>query len=404
MKKLFRSREHLTAALFLAALLIGVCLWLWGYFAPANTSGMAPPVRATSLTDAFTNAETIINDSLDRSHHFIQLYGGIQRLLGRRMLTDAANQNTVYKLSDGSLTFINPNPSADLSANADAFLALQNALNEKNIPLLYLQAPQKIGREGTPTLPAGVADYGNENADRFLSLITTNGASVLDFRDILEQDGQPWTSYFFTTDHHWKPETALLCTQALVDDLNETYELGLDPTLTASDPFSAQVYEDIFLGSQGKRTGSLYAGMDDLTVLTPNYSTDFTYSIPSTETTRTGTFEESLLFMERLEEPDPFQSNPYTLYAGGDYDLAQMINHQNPDGPKIVLLRDSYSCALAPFLALQCSELTTIDLRYFEGDLLSCIEQLDPDLVLTLYTPGAVANSSFFHFFAEPTA
>lgn len=402
MNKKSSMREHLTAVLFLAALLIGVCLWLYGYFAPADVSGMAPPIRATSLTDAITNAESIINDSLDRSHNFIQLYGGIQRLLGKRVLTDVESQSTVYKLSDGTLTFINPTPAENLSDHADSYLAFQNSLAELDIPLLHLQAPQKIGKEDdAPTLPDGAVDYGNQNADQFLSLITADGASVLDFRETLMEDGEHWTSYFFATDHHWTPETALLCTQELVEYLNTNYDMDLDPSLTADDAFTVQVYEDIFLGSQGKRTGSLYAGIDDLTVLTPNYETSFTYSIPASETVRTGSFEESLLFPERLEKGDLFQTNPYTVYSGGDYALAQMINHNNPDGPKILLLRDSYSCTFAPFLALQCSELTTIDLRYFEGDLLSCVEQLNPDLVITLYTPGAVANDSFFQFFTQ---
>lgn len=401
MRKFFRFREHVTAVVFLAALLIGVCLWLYGYFAPADTFGMAPAVRATSLSDAFTNAESIINDSLDRSHNFIQLYGGIQRLLGRRVLNDVETQNTVYKLSDGTITFINSNPAANLPDHANSYLAWQDTLAELDIPLLHLQAPQKIGKENAPTLPNGVTDYGNQNADQFISLIAAGGASVLDFRETLKENGEHWTSYFFATDHHWTPETALLCTQELVDYLNANYAMNLDPALTASDAFTAQVYEDIFLGSQGKRTGSLYAGIDDLTVLTPNYETSFTYSIPSTETIRAGSFAESLLFQERLEKGDLFQANPYTAYSGGDYGFAQITNHKNPDGPKILLLRDSYSCALAPFLALQCSELTTIDPRYFEDNLLSCVEQVNPDLVITLYTPGAVANDSFFQFFSE---
>lgn len=396
MKKFLRSREHITAAAFLAALLIGVCIWLYGYFAPSGMVGMAPPVRAASLSDAFTNAESIINSALDRSHNFIQLYGGMQRLLGRRVINDVEGQNTVYQLSDGTITFIRPTPAENLSDHTDSYLAFQASLSERNIPLLYVQAPQKIGTVGAPTLPDGVTDYGNPNADRFVSLITAGGASALDLRETLKEDGEHWTSYFFATDHHWTPETALLCTQELVEYLNEQYALNLDPSLTAADAFQTQVYEDIFLGSQGKRTGSLYAGIDDLTVLTPNYETDFTYSIPASETVRTGSFGESLLFPERLEPGDLFQTNPYTAYSGGDYDFARMINHKNPDGPKILLLRDSYSCALAPFLALQCSELTTIDPRYFEGDLLSCVEQLDPDLVITLYTPGATANDAFF--------
>lgn len=399
MKRPFAARERLTAVLFLAALALGAAAWIYGYCAPADAVGMAPPTRAESLSDAFNNAEAILNDSMDRSHWFIQLYGGVQRLLGRRVIRDAEGGNTVYKLSDGTLTFVNPNAAENLDDHARAYFALEDALEQQGIPLLYVQAPQKIGTDGAPTLPTGVTDYGNQNADGLLELLEQGGASVLDLREVLKADGGHWTDYFFATDHHWTPQTALLCTRALAERLNGEYGMEPDSALTAPEAFSAVTYEGIFLGSQGKRTGSWYAGVDDLTVLTPVYETQFTYSIPASQTERSGTFGESLLFPERLEPGDLFQTNPYTVYSGGDYALVRMVNHNNPDGPKLLLLRDSYSCALAPFLALHCSELITVDPRYYDGDLLSCIQQEQPDLVIALYTPGAAANDQFFNFF-----
>jgi hypothetical protein len=83
------------------------------------------------------------------------------------------------------------------------------------------------------------------------------------------------------------------------------------------------------------------------------------------------------------------------------FNLINELDDVSPGGYRwtqavlVVLLRDSFACALTPFLALSCSELTTIDLRYFEGDLLDTIAGLEPDIALTLYTardcwPGAV--------------
>ena len=63
-----------------------------------------------------------------------------------------------------------------------------------------------------------------------------------------------------------------------------------------------------------------------------------------------------------------------------------------------MLLRESFSCALAPFLALSCSELTTIDLRHFQGDLMETIEGLEPDLVMTLYTASTTELDNMFAF------
>lgn len=427
------AREYLAAALFLLAMTAGMVFWLWEEFVPKDPyAGMTPVSKADVLAEVSassagsrpvpvrlaaaepeqpptreelealpTQAEESINGALDASHLFIQLYGGTQRLLGRRILEDVEEQYTVYQLSDGSLTFINAEPIDDgtLSSHAEAYLRFQDLLEEREIPLLYLQAPQKIGREGAPTLPPGVTDYGNQNADRFLARITAGGADVLDLRDVLEADAQPWTSYFFTTDHHWKPETALLCVQKLVELLNEDYGMALDPSLTDPSRYHVQVYEDIFLGSQGKRTGSLYAGLDDLTVLTPDFETDFTHTIQVQ--VHEGTFEQCLLFLEQLEQTDPFQSNPYTVYSGGDYSFSRIINHLNPDGPKIMILRDSFGCVLTPFLAMHCSDLSIVDLRYFYDYFPTYLNWLDPDMVLLLYSPGNLTNDMAFDFFSE---
>ncbi len=106
--------------------------------------------------------------------------------------------------------------------------------------------------------------------------------------------------------------------------------------------------EHFFLGSQGKRVGSLYAGADDITLYTPKFDTELTYSCPAYGFTRTGPFETSVCFPERVAQQDWFNGNPYTYYAGGDYPIATITNHKNPDGPRVVLLRDSFACALTP--------------------------------------------------------
>jgi hypothetical protein len=380
-------RAGLTAVLFLLALAGGTLFWLWG---ARDDLGALTWETVKTLP---AQGEEIVNDCLDRDHTFIQLYGGVQRLLGRRVLRDVDETYTVYQLSDGALTFVNPAPADCLEDNAAAYLAFQDALEARGIPLLYLQAPQKIDESGAG-LPAGVTDYGNANADGFLELLRQGGGSLLDLRQVLTQDGQPWTSYFYATDHHWKPETALLCAGAVAEYLNEQGGLDLDASLLDPDRYTAQTYDDLFLGSQGKRVGTLYAGLDDFTVWTPKFATDFTYTTPYE--VRQGTFQDALLFPERLEETDPFQANPYTLYAGGDYASACITNRADSSGPRVLLLRDSFGCAFTPFFALACSQLTTVDLRYFDGDLLSLVDETAPDYVLVLYSPGALKTTAAF--------
>ena len=96
---------------------------------------------------------------------------------------------------------------------------------------------------------------------------------------------------------------------------------------------------------------------------------------------------------------DYYNGNPYVTFAGGDWGKATVTNHLNPDGPKVVMIRDSFACAVTPFFALQCSELTTIDLRAYKGDdLLADVEGMDPDFAVLFYSPSTTVSDNMFAF------
>lgn len=384
------------ALLLLAALAVGTVLLLTGFAAqpPAALTESAPLL--TRARDFHASAEADANSALDRGHFFIQLYGGVQRLLGRTTVEDADPRYRVCKLSDGTLTFVNGTP-GDVSSNAQATLRLFSALKALQTPFLYVQAPQKL-QENDSRLPPGVSDFGNYNADRFLSALSDGGVPTLDLRESLRITGKEWSSFFFRTDHHWTPEAAFTAHRALAEVLRRNWSFTIPAQNTDEDAFTRTIYPDWFLGSQGKRVGTLYAGTDDIELWTPNFDTDFTYSCPAYGMERSGPFQSSLLFPERISEKDYFNGNPYTLYAGGDYPLAVIVNHKNPEGKRVLLLRDSYACALTPFLALDCGELVTVDLRTFEGSMLDAVAEFKPDLVIAMYTPGATVQNVFFQF------
>ena len=142
--------------------------------------------------------------------------------------------------------------------------------------------------------------------------------------------------------------------------------------------------KDWFLGSQGKRVGTLFAGTDDFELLTPAFDTRFTFSVPSEGVERTGTMEQTILFPQRVAQRDYYGGNPYTYYGGGDYDLLTIENHLNPGGPRILLVRDSMACAVTPFLACACSRLVQVDTRSYEGDVALLAQELGVDMVLVL--------------------
>ncbi|MCI6255214.1 MAG: DHHW family protein [Clostridiales bacterium] len=396
-------KETITALLFLAATLLAFCYV--GYLALTGQSAFRKELGLLRrdpgyVTEFVSTAEGKLNEDLDREHGFIQLYGGFQRLAGRRVLEDVDLSARVVKLKNGALNFayLSVEP-IDIAPQAGAVNGLSQALEARDIPFLYVAAPQKIP-SGADLLPTGLREYGNDNGDRLLAALDEAGTDTLDLRPLFEAT-EDYSSWFFRTDHHWKPEAAFLAWQHLTRVLEEDYGIITDPLCTDESQYDKVVYEDWFLGSQGKRCGSLYAGVDDITAYIPRFETDFTYTCPFYAIDRSGPFEESLLFPERVAERDWFNGNPYTLYAGGDYPQATIVNHRNPDGKRVVLLRESFACAMTPFLALSCSELTTIDLRSFQGDLLETIEGLRPDLVMVLYSVSSIGSQPLFQFGLE---
>ena len=398
-----KRRDTITALLLLLLTAVGLVLVAASFLGGEGKleTLLKTTVRERDPMVLLEGAESAVNSDLDRDHLFIQLYGGVQNLSGRRVIQDMVAGNTVAKLSTGALNFVNLGAAAQpdqaaVDARAEATAEFAGALEELGVPYLYVAAPQKIQRGGD-TLPKGLEENGNATCDAYLEGLDRLGVDYIDLRPLFESNGI-YSNWFFYTDHHWKPEAAFFAWQYLAGELDVRYGIETSAVLTDPNNWQTTVLEDFFLGSQGKRVGSLYAGVDDFTIYTPKFDTNLTYVNSDGSFNRSGPFEQSVCFPERVAEKDWFNGNPYTYYSGGDYGMATMINHNNPDGPKVVLLRESFSCTMAPFLSLSCSELTTIDLRHFTGDLMETMEELEPDLVLTLYTASTAGLDNMFEF------
>ena len=348
----------------------------------------------TKLEFVADRTEGTLNAALDREHYFIQLYGGVQRLTRQRFVEDSYSY-CVIRMNNGTLTFGSiGQEQKDVTHNAQATADFAEKLGEKGIPFTAVMTPQKAPQH-TESVPAALRDYHNEEADQFLSILDGAGIHTVDLRDDM---GDDLTYYFYRTDHHWNADGAFVGNQIMTRILAEEY--GFTPFAPGLEQgqFARQVHEDLFLGSQGKRVGTLYAGLDDFALYSPEFATHLTYQVSENAVPRTGTLNEALYFKEYLA-PDYYNGNPYVTFAGGDWGRATVTNHLNPDGPRVVMIRDSFACALTPFFALQCSELTTIDLRAYKGeDLLGDIAGIDPDFVVLFYSPSTTVSDNMFEF------
>jgi len=391
---------------------------------PLSSQFRIAPVRATSgritfgpadalealdragraAEDFIAGAESSLHELLDRDHLFIQIYGGGQKLLHRQVLEDADPRYTVVRLTDKVLTFANLNAQpVDMTQRAQDMVAFARRVERRfDIPLVYVQAPAKAD---LAELPSGVEDYSTAEADQFLSILEGSNIDTLDLRDVFrtaqEEDRKALEELFFPTDHHWTPAGAFLGFQTLCEHLTEHYDMEIPEEVTNSHQYNRYTFDQVFLGSQGKRVGSLYAGVDSIEIWSPKFSNDFTYTVAMTSIRREGPFAASLLFTERLADSGLYDTNPYAIYSGGDYLLTQAVNEKNPDGPCILVLRDSFGCAFTPFLSLACGKVITMDCRNFNGDqedMMAQIDWLDPDLIVVLNSTSSLRVDNLFPY------
>ena len=335
-------------------------------------------------------------NSINPKSAYIELYGLVQRISGRRLILDADINSNVAKLDNNYLTFYY-GKSNRIKENAASIIELKTALQALNIDLLYVQPPHKISKYD-PGLPYGVVDFSNENMDAFLTEIGNGGVDYLDLRQIMHDNGINQYDMFFQTDHHWTPQAGLWATGIVSEQLNKKYDFQIPSDLYNPDNYTFKLYKDYFLGSQGKRVGTLYAGVDDITLITPKFETNLDLNIPARDIHQTGNFENALLFPEMIEEKDYYGKNPYVVYIGGDRPLVE-IENKLVDQKKILVVRDSYAIVFTPFMALGCSELDEIDLRHYtDGSLIQYIKQSTPDIVIFMYSPSRLNEISEFDF------
>ena len=337
------------------------------------------------LDSATDSMEDALNTSLRRGNTVVELYGTMLRLMGKDVSEDPAIADySVARMDNGQITFVNLDTMElpDNSETVNEIVGWSDTLAVKDIPLLYVAYPKKTPRNDSG-LPVSLADWPTLKMSALVDALDARYVTCLDLRDSFEALGD-YSHLFYRTDHHWNIRGGLFAYQTIAHTLREDYGLELDPFYEDASNYNSEILEDWFLGTQGKRVGASFAGADDFELLTPNFDTSFTFTIADDGTVRTGTMEETILLPERVAEKDYYGGNPYTYYSGGDYGLLTIENHNNPDGPVILMVRDSMACAVTPFMALGCSTFIQIDTRYYEGNVAQLMLELNPDIVLVM--------------------
>ncbi len=84
----------------------------------------------------------------------------------------------------------------------------------------------------------------------------------------------------------------------------------------------------------------------------------------------------------------------YEFFLSGNQPLVKINNPKNTSGKKLIVFRDSFASSLMPLLAQGYSEITMIDLRYMNSQLLEQFVDFSDAQVLFLYSTNVLNNST----------
>ena len=188
---------------------------------------------------------------------------------------------------------------------------------------------------------------------------------------------------FYRTDHHWTSLGAYYGYTGLASALGYTPVPLSEYTPTVR---STEFYGTVF-SSSGVRwvkpdTITTYVPDDGITVVSHTY-----------DNSGNPVEEQRALYVESFLSV----KDKYSMFLGGNQSLGVVTNTNNPDGPKLLIIRDSYADSLVPFLTAHYSEIHLIDPRYYHLSVKDYVEQNGIDQALVLYSvPNFVTDGNLF--------
>lgn len=247
-------------------------------------------------------------------------------------------------------------------------------------------------------------------ADDLLAWLRHYNVPCLDLRSLPEDSGLGYAQSFYKTDHHWTTPAAFAGYCRILDWLEQTTALVLDPDGVTRDvdSYTIETYPSAMFGSQGRRTGLHYSGgAEDFIIYYPLEDGSYLLCTEDNGKQREyeGGFRGALVddgFEAEVRE-DLFNESSYDLsFLRGLHDVLSIENRNLPDGPRILLLSDSYSCPLGCYLAQNCSRL---DMVYVLGDemedVLNMIRENGYDYVLTCIYPENLNSVENYRLFED---
>jgi len=374
-------------------ILLGIIIYAGIHIAFTNKSKLKEIIFGDLTIKEKILAIEDVYRKLPNEEKILNIYSAEQNLIKSSLYEDS-EYGVIIKDTHGKLHF--PYKKTDVTPCADNIKTFNEELKKIGVPLMYVQCPAKK-LEGYTQFPLSeYDDFSNEMADEFLEKIKDTDINVLDLRKSIREQDINRELLFYKTDHHWTTPTAFWATGEVVKYINQKLGFKIASNFFDKDNYSLKEYKNSFLGSLGRRVGVYAAGVDDYTLIYPNFETNYEVYYPRDNYWWIGDFYDVFVRTHILESED-ITANKHGAYFEYEYGNLIIKNKKLEEGKKILLIKDSFSLPVAAFLSTGLKELHLVDLRQDDApkDLVKYVLDNKFDAVMIMYNTQVFAKPMF---------
>ncbi len=312
----------------------------------------APTLDTLKTGEFMESFEDYVVDQFPLRDQWIQFKAYSEKLLGKQ------ENNKVYLGTDGQSLFAQYTaPSDEKLAEKVGFVGM--LADNLSIPVHFALIPDK-SFVWADRLPANAPLVDDGSTLDKAGALCTDGVNWIDLKDALSGD-----DVFYRTDHHWSTMGAYQGYTALMAAMGQPVcLLDYEPTLVS----------DSFYGTTWSSSGAGWVKPDEMYTWVSGQGLDITAY-------HSGQPEKGVLYDTSFLDV----KDKYSMFLGGNQALC-VIRNPEAEGGKLLVVRDSYSDSLAPFLSLNFEEVHLYDLRYNRTSIQQYIEENGIDQVLVLYS------------------
>nr|WP_294036675.1 DHHW family protein [uncultured Ruminococcus sp.] len=209
----------------------------------------------------------------------------------------------------------------------------------------------------------------DEDISKISSTLSKDKIGFVDLREPFKSEYKNGSQLYYKTDHHWTTKGAYTGYQELCKVLGIT---PIDDSTLKKDS-----YPD-FYGTTYSSSGFWLTPSDNIEIWNNPKNSDRNISVKITEGANIKT-SGSMYFTDHLKEDDK-----YPVFIDGNHALTEITNTNAKNGT-ILLIKDSFSHSLAPFLAENYSKVVLVDLRYYKESVSDLVTTYNPEQVVVLY-------------------